>query len=273
MIQNNINPLKEAIELLEFQNFMGADEVVSDTPNIHLWKDSHRISFEKKAAPVKEISNKQTNFSHQGFAAPAIKVDIKANTVEELKAEARAFDGCPLKFTAMNFVFSDGNPLSRIMLVGEAPGEEEDRQGLPFVGAAGQLLNKMLAGIGIKREDVYISNIIFWRPPGNRTPMEDEVSACLPFVEKHIELVNPKLLILLGNTSAKALLRTNTGITRLRGKWTEYKGIPCMPFFHPSYILRQPNTKRLAWADLIQIKKHLEKSEKWTASLHTSHSA
>jgi len=245
--------MNNTIELLEFQSFIGADEVISDSPSIHLWKDGHKIEFVKKPVPIPVPAK-----TIQAFEAPKPNIkatDIKASTLEELRKETENFDGCPLKTTAMNFVFSDGNPKSEIMLIGEAPGEEEDRQGLPFVGAAGQLLNKMLLSIGLKREDVYITNILFWRPPGNRTPNEEEIASCLPFVERHIELINPKLIVLLGGSSAKAILRSTVGITRLRGKWHEHKGIPVMPFFHPSYILRQPASKKLAWHDLIEIKK------------------
>jgi len=190
----------------------------------------------------------------------------EAKTIAELRAALEAFDGCALKTTAMNLVFADGDPTAPLMLVGEAPGEDEDRQGKPFVGLSGQLLNKMLASIGLTREHTYISNVLFWRPPGNRSPTDAELAACLPFIERHIALVRPKLLVLLGGVSAKTLLRTKDGITRLRGHWVSYepepeaKGlppIPCLPIYHPAYLLRQPAAKRQAWADLLMIKAKL----------------
>ncbi len=164
----------------------------------------------------------------------------------------------------MNLVFADGNPNASIMLVGEAPGEDEDRQGLPFVGVSGKLLDRMLATIGLDRTNVYISNVLFWRPPGNRSPTDAEIAACLPFAERHIALVQPKILVLLGGVAAKTLLRTKDGITRLRGRWVDYtpqlgrtdvSPIRCLPIYHPAYLLRQPGAKRQAWRDLLLLKK------------------
>jgi DNA polymerase len=153
------------------------------------------------------------------------------------------------------------------MFIGEAPGEEEDRQGKPFVGVSGQLFDRMLAAIGIARKDIYISNILFWRPPGNRTPTDAEIAACLPFVERHISLIKPKILVPLGGVAAKTLLRTNEGITRLHGRWTNYNPPPesgldapisCLPMYHPAYLLRQANAKRQAWNDILLLKKRLD---------------
>jgi len=182
-------------------------------------------------------------------------------TLEELRAALAGFDGCALRKTAMNMVFADGNPQARLMIVGEAPGADEDRQGLPFVGLSGQLLDRMLAAIGMDRETVYISNILPWRPPGNRKPTAEEVETCLPFLKRHIELVAPKVLMLLGGTAAGALLATTTGITRLRGKWQDYPGgagaIPAMPTFHPAYLLRNPSLKQQSWRDLQAVRDRL----------------
>ena len=192
--------------------------------------------------------------------------NVSAQSIEALREELLRFEGCALKHTAMNLVFSDGNPNSGIMLVGEAPGEDEDRQGLPFVGVSGKLLDRMLASIGLDRTSVYISNILFWRPPGNRSPTDAEIAACLPFAERHIALVQPKVLIMLGGVAAKSLLRTKDGITRIRGKWTEYTPalgkadatpIKCLPIYHPAYLLRQPTAKRQAWNDLLLLKQTL----------------
>ncbi len=166
----------------------------------------------------------------------------------------------------MKFEFADGNPQAPIMFIGEAPGEDEDRQGLPFVGVSGQLLNQMLAAAGLDRTSVYISNILFWRPPGNRSPTDAEIAACLPFTERHIALVKPKLLVFLGGVAAKSLLRTKEGITRMRGRWVDYtlppssnvtEPVPCMPMYHPAYLLRQPAAKRQAWNDILALKKRI----------------
>ncbi|MEM7222042.1 MAG: uracil-DNA glycosylase [Pseudomonadota bacterium] len=183
----------------------------------------------------------------------------EADSLEALKAALDAFEGCALKQTATNLVFADGNPEAKIMMLGEGPGAEEDRQGLPFVGASGQLLDRMLHHIGLDRSSVYISNILFWRPPGNRTPTAGEIAACLPFVERHIELVAPDYLVLLGGTPAKTLLARSEGILRLRGRWRPYqhpglaRPIPALPTLHPAYLLRQPAQKRLAWRDLLSL--------------------
>jgi DNA polymerase len=169
-----------------------------------------------------------------------------------------AFTGCALRTTATNLVFAEGNPKSALMLVGEAPGAEEDKQGVPFVGASGKLLDKMLAAIGLDRTHVYISNVLPWRPPGNRTPTDQEIAACLPFIAQHIALVQPKLLLFLGGVAAKSLLRTNEGIMRLRGKQVAYTApdgttIPAIATFHPSYLLRSPAQKKEAWQDLLLV--------------------
>ncbi|BAI76559.1 DNA polymerase bacteriophage-type (plasmid) [Azospirillum sp. B510] len=186
----------------------------------------------------------------------------EAGTLEALEAALRSFDGCPLKATAMNTVFADGNPQAPVMLIGEAPGEDEDRQGKPFVGVSGKLLDRMLAQIGLDRGTVYISNILPWRPPGNRSPTQAEVAACLPFLERHVELVRPKLLVALGGVSAKTLLNRAEGITRLRGQWRSYEAagtpIPLMPMLHPAYLLRNPIAKREAWRDMLALRQKID---------------
>lgn len=184
--------------------------------------------------------------------------------LDELRAVIEDFEGCALKKTASHTVIADGNPDAHVMLIGEAPGAEEDRRGLPFVGKAGQLLNRMLAAIELDRTSVYITNVLPWRPPGNRTPTPEEVATCLPFVERQIELVTPRLLVLVGGISAKSLLGRTEGITRLRGKWYDYAAIaggapiPTTAIFHPAYLLRQPTLKREAWRDLQAIRRKLE---------------
>ena len=185
-----------------------------------------------------------------------------AASLEELRERMAGFEGCNLKFTAKNLVFSDGNPEAGIMFVGEAPGRDEDIEGKPFVGRSGQLLDRMLNAIGLDRGSAYIANVIPWRPPGNRTPTPQETEICRPFIERQIEFVAPKVLVHLGGASAKTLLNTTEGILRLRGNWRVYGGpsgieIPAMPTLHPAYLLRTPAHKRLAWRDFLEVKMKL----------------
>jgi uracil-DNA glycosylase family 4 len=182
-----------------------------------------------------------------------------AQSLEELVEALAAFDGCALKKTATNLVFADGNPAARVMFVGEAPGADEDRAGKPFVGVSGQLLDRMVAWIGLDRSSFYITNILFWRPPGNRTPTSDEVAACMPFVIRHIELVSPAVLVPVGGPATEALLHRRDGITKLHGRWFDYQSpglaqpIPTFPIFHPAFLLRSPAQKRAAWRDLLTL--------------------
>lgn len=195
-------------------------------------------------------------------AGEAKAIAASCSSLEDLRAALESFDACPLKHTAKNLVFADGNPDAEIMLVGEAPGRDEDIQGLPFVGRSGQLLDRMLAAIGLDRTNVYITNVLPWRPPGNRQPTPVEQAMCAPFIEKHIELVAPKHLMLVGGVSAKQMLGTSSGIMKLRGKWASVTAgdltIPALPIFHPAYLLRQPAQKRLAWRDLQDFKTKIE---------------
>ena len=185
-------------------------------------------------------------------------------SLEELKTALMGFDGCELKRLATNTVFADGNPSGRIMLIGEAPGRDEDAQGLPFVGRAGQLLDRMLAAIGLDRTKVYITNVLPWRPPSNREPSPEEAATCLPFLHRHIELADPALMILLGAVSVRHVLGLTEGIMRARGRWESYQGagmgraVPVMPTLHPAFLLRQPAAKRLAWRDLIAVAEKIE---------------
>lgn len=185
-----------------------------------------------------------------------------ATSLDQLRSMLETFEGCGLKLRATNLVFADGNPDADIMLVGEAPGREEDLQGKPFVGRSGQLLDRMLGAIGLDRTNVYIANTVPWRPPGNRTPSPSEVAVCLPFLYRQIELVAPKVLVALGGASASTLFETDTGITRLRGQWRELEvnghSMRAVATLHPAYLLRQPAAKRLAWADLLSVKAALE---------------
>jgi uracil-DNA glycosylase family 4 len=195
-------------------------------------------------------------------AARARELARSAASMEELRELLAAFDGCNLKSTAKTLVFSDGNPQADIMFVGEAPGREEDLEGLPFVGRSGRLLDQMLAAIGLDRSSAYIANVIPWRPPGNRTPTPIETEICRPFIERQVELANPKVLVTLGGPSAKVLLHASEGVLRMRGTWKSHTTasgvtIPAMLTLHPAYLLRNPAHKKLAWRDFLEIKAKL----------------
>jgi uracil-DNA glycosylase len=194
----------------------------------------------------------------------ARELALRCTTIAELEEAVRAFEGCALKRTAKTTVFADGVPGAPVMIVGEAPGADEDRLGKPFVGVSGQLLDRMFDAIGMGRQrDLYITNILFWRPPGNRTPTLAEQAICLAFTRRHVELSKPKVLVLAGGTAAKAMLDTTEGIMRLRGKWTTLQlddgtEVSTMPTFHPAYLLRTPASKRQSWLDLLAIDQKLE---------------
>lgn len=214
-------------------------------------------------SPMAARATARAAIPDEGQAARARELAAKATTLQELREIMEGFDGCNLRLTAKSMVFADGNPEADLMLVGEAPGRDEDLQGLPFVGRSGKLLDRMLAAIGRDRTSAYISNVIPWRPPGNRDPSPLETEICRPFIERHIELVSPKVLVTLGNPSTKLLLRTSSTITRLRGKWAQHhtpggKEIATMPSLHPAYLLRNPAHKKLAWKDLQAIRARLE---------------
>ena len=184
-----------------------------------------------------------------------------AKTLEELRDSLSHFEGCALKNTAKNLVFADGNSKARVMFVGEAPGADEDREGLPFVGRSGKLLDRMIAAIGLDRGSAYIANIVPWRPPGNRTPTPQESAICLPFIRRQIELADPDFLICLGKPSMQTLLGINEGIKAARGRWHDYdtgsRTIKAMATFHPAYLLRTPGEKKFAWRDMLALKKAL----------------
>jgi len=210
------------------------------------------------AAPPKALTE-----SLAEAARSARQLAAGAKTVEALAAVIAGFDGCGLKRTATNTVFADGNPAAPVMIIGEGPGADEDRIGRPFVGRAGQLLDRMLAAIGLDRQSAHITNVVYWRPPGNRTPTTAEIASCLPFVLRHIALVHPKILVLAGGTAAGALLPGGQGITRLRGRWFDLEipglaPVPTLPMFHPSFLLHTPERKREAWRDLLALRARLD---------------
>jgi DNA polymerase len=263
----------------------GADEAVSEAP-VNRFAQAQNMSLGSPSTPLPSASRTPSPSRGKGrekerVAAPIItptKISSSAQTVSlstapgaaralaqscttlaELKTAVTNFEGCELKRFATNTVFADGDPSGRIMLIGEAPGRDEDLCGLPFVGRAGKLLDRMLAEIGLDRRKVYITNVLNWRPPQNREPSPEEAATCLPFLHRHIELADPKLMILLGSVSVRHVLGLTEGITRVRGKWNLYqsvvlnRAIPVMPTLHPAYLLRQPAAKRLAWRDLLAV--------------------
>ncbi|MSP88882.1 MAG: uracil-DNA glycosylase [Alphaproteobacteria bacterium] len=255
---------------LAWQVAAGADEAVGEAPvDRYAQPQAVRASSvtpmpAAAATPAKPMTAPPP--ANSG-AADAHRIAAGADTLEALRAALAAFEGCALKQTATNLVFADGNPESGLMLIGEAPGADEDRMGLPFVGVSGRLLDRMLAAIGRDRTGAYITNILPWRPPGNRQPTPAEMALCLPFVQRHIELVRPRIIVLIGGTSAKTLLGTAEGIMRLRGRWFDYSSpglahpIPALATFHPAYLLRTPTQKREAWRDFLALKKKIESAD------------
>jgi DNA polymerase len=274
------SPLSNPYDILAFHAEAGVDIALEETP---------QNRFEEAAEPDRVVSDRvvsmtpaaakapptfaprpQTFVPPTGAAAPAPpdeaalearEMASKAASLEELHEILKRFDGCALKKTAKNLVFADGTPGARVMFVGEAPGGDEDREGLPFVGRSGKLLDLMMNAIGLDRTSAYIANIVPWRPPGNRTPTPQETAICLPFIRRQIELANPDFLICLGKPSMQTLLGVNEGIKAGRGKWRDYdtgtRTIKAMATFHPAYLLRSPNEKKFAWRDMLALKKAL----------------
>src|SRR5215211_6225135 len=266
-------PVAAALALLEWQIAMGADEAIGEvapdrlappppptaTTPAPVPRPAMPVVAPAIVAPPGALAE-----SLAEAAQSARLLAAGAESVEALAALVAGFDGCPLKRTATNTVFIDGNPAAPVMIVGEAPGADEDRIGRPFVGRAGQLLDRMLAAICLDRSGVQITNVIYWRPPGNRKPTAAETAACLPFVLRHIALARPLVLVLAGGTAASTLLPVSDGITRLRGRWFELAvpgldaPVPTLPMFHPAFLLRTPERKREAWRDLLALKAKLD---------------
>jgi len=266
---------RELEQLLTWYVESGADEAIGDTPvnRIKVPQPNSALAPTVTAATGESTPRKPGMKlplqSTDETAASARAIAATCSDLSSLRTALDAFNGCALKKTATQLVFSDGNPDAEVMLVGEAPGGDEDRVGRPFVGPAGKLLDLMLGAIGLDRTRVYITNIVPWRPPGNRNPSANEVAICLPFLHRHIELVNPRILVLVGGVPASALLGVKQGITKMRGRWHIYRGnpnaqdgteIPTMPIFHTAYLLRSPAKKKEAWRDLLEIKRRLEES-------------
>jgi len=223
-----------------------------------------------RGAPARSLAPPPLRPAVAGGGSPvaaARAAALAAGSLEELQRALAAFEGCALKVTATSTVFCDGVAGAPVMIVGEAPGADEDRAGRPFVGVSGQLLDRMLASIGLdRRRNVYISNVLPWRPPGNRSPSEGEIAVCLPFIQRHIELAAPRVLVLAGGIAAKSLLDRGEGITRLRGRWFDWHGpsggaaLPALATYHPAYLLRSPGQKASAWKDLLDLKQRLDKT-------------
>ena len=277
MSQPTPDPAPTIGQLLAFYLEAGVDCALADEP-VNRLADPDLASASPEPAPAiaartMPAATPATIPAPRGEATPAApeaaiisarEAARTAPTLEALRSLLESFDGCALKSTATRLVFADGNPQARIMFVGEAPGREEDLEGLPFVGRSGKLLDRMIAAIGLDRTSAYIANVIPWRPPGNRTPTPQETQICLPFIQRQIELVNPDVLVTLGNPSTQTLLSTREGIMKTRGKWFDYdtgtRTIRAIATFHPAYLLRSPSYKRMSWQDLRAIAKQLEQT-------------
>jgi DNA polymerase len=248
-----------ALAALAWQVDAGVDEVIGERPvnRYELAAEAPKAAVARPVLPAAEAVSPAAD-----PVAVAKAVARPVGTLEELRAALAAFDLCDLKRGARNLVFADGNPAARVLVLGEAPGAEEDREGRPFVGPAGQLLDRMFAAIGLSRESpdpataLYITNVMPWRPPGNRDPEPGEIAMMLPFVERHIALVDPEVIVVMGNTPLLALTGSR-GILRARGTWAQALGRPLLPMTHPAYLLRNPAAKREAWADLLSLQAKL----------------
>jgi len=282
MAESTLPTREAAAELLAWYAELGVDVALDDSPVDRLSpafaREVAAPAAARSAEPQPTASRPERGASGASLlatAAPTPPTDDvaiaardaarAAGTLDELREALTRFEGCNLRLTAPQLVFADGNPSSKLMFVGEAPGRDEDIQGLPFVGRSGQLLDRALAAIGLTRNDIYIANVVPWRPPGNRRPTPIETAICRPFIERQIELVDPDILVLLGGASASELLNTSEGILKLRGRWREYdtgrRKIRAMATLHPAYLLRQPRDKRYVWRDLLAIRKAMDEAQ------------
>ena len=259
----------DLVSVLEWYRAAGVDIAVGEEP-------VNRFAQRAPARPVEATPARQPNpaDADRSEATPvvpsAFAVDpgeartlaATAQTLAELEAIVGAYDGCGLKLRATQLCFADGNPEAQIMLIGEAPGAEEDRQGKPFVGKSGQLLDRMLGAIGLDRTKIYIANTVPWRPPGNRTPTPEELAICLPFLHRQVELVAPKVILTLGGPAMQTVFSTSTGILKMRGRWSELTvgnhNVAAMPTLHPAYLLRNPAAKQQAWRDMLSLRQKLD---------------
>lgn len=252
----------ELADILHFYADAGLDYALEEEPQNRLHEVEKPVApvlAVQKPTPRPAMASPSTAVPDDAAVARALGDAKAATTLEALRTSLEAFDGCSLKFTAKNLVFADGNPNSKIMLVSDAPGRDEDLEGRPFAGKAGQLLDKMLAAIGLDRNQVYLTNMIYWRPPGNRTPTPMEIEICRPFINRQIELIDPSLIIFMGANSAKSFMSGSDSILRIRGQWQEWTSpngriIPALAMLNPDYLMRQPAQKKLAWRDLLSLK-------------------
>ncbi len=260
----------EPLYILKWHQEMGILDLIDENPVNSFARKNNKIKIEKPANDSLEnniVETKQINIKSPANAIlDTKKLALQSNSLKELKEAVTNFDGLAITRTATNTVFADGNPESRIMFIGEAPGADEDKQGIPFCGQSGQLLSQILSYVGLIREkNYYITNSIFWRPPGNRRPTPEELAVCQPFVEKHIALIKPELIVLVGSTAISSVLNKSLSITKVRGQLLDYTNqflngtnIKVMPTLHPSYLLRSPGQKKYAWQDALKIKLFLE---------------
>jgi DNA polymerase len=266
-----------AAQLLAFYAEAGVDAILGETPHDRFGEPAAEIApVTRPRAPAPSEPPAARARASQPSAAPAApappspdeavmaarEAAKSAATLDALRDILMGFEGCALRGTARQLVFADGSPEGRVMFVGEAPGSEEDREGLPFVGRSGKLLDQMLRAIGLDRTGVYIANIVPWRPPGNRTPTPQEAAICMPFILRQIELADPDILVCMGGPSSQTLLGFKDGIRKMRGRWMTFhtgtRAIRALPTFHPAYLLRTPLEKRFAWRDFLAIRKALD---------------
>ena len=243
--------------IIDWYRAMGVDEAVGEEPFDSFAAAS--LGQAPRQAPELKMTVSPPRVAPRVARPTSTRgVGAEISTLAELEALVAGFEGCSLRRTAKSLCFARGSEQAHIMLIGEAPGRDEDLQGKPFVGRAGQLLDRMLAAIGLSESQVYITNTVYWRPPGNRTPTPEEIEACAPFLARQIELLSPRVLVLLGGAAAKTILGVSEGIMRLRGKWLNYpcagRDLPALATLHPAYLLREPERKRLAWHDLLMLK-------------------
>jgi uracil-DNA glycosylase len=246
---------EEMLSILEWYRAAGVDIAVGEEP---VDRFAQRPPPRVTLPPAAQAEQPAAMLALGGDPGEARALAARAQTLDELQAILGAYDGCGLKLRATQLVFADGNPQAEIMLIGEAPGAEEDRQGKPFVGKSGQLLDRMLQAIGLDRTKVYIANTVPWRPPGNRPPTPEEIALCLPFLQRQVELVAPRIVLTLGGPAMQTVFQTSVGIIKMRGKWSEVTignhKVEAMPTLHPAYLLRNPPAKQQAWRDLLSLK-------------------
>jgi len=263
MSQDHARNNAEMLSVLDWYRAAGVDMAVGEEPvDRFAQKPPAPAAIAARAAAPQAAPVPQPSGPVGGDPSEARQLAASAASLDELQGILNDYNGCGLKFRATQLVFADGNPTAKIMLIGEAPGAEEDRQGKPFVGRSGQLLDRMLAAIGLDRTRVYIANTVPWRPPGNRTPTPEEMELCLPFLKRQVELVAPKLVMTLGGPAMQTVFKSTNGIIKMRGKWQNITigshTVDALPTLHPAYLLRNPPAKQQAWRDLLSMKAKID---------------